>query len=102
MDRSSQISQYALQLTRMSADGDWRALRKLDSEIATLLQRFARVTLSENERRALGELRRAHDEAFARCEQSATALKARLADMRANRDGWIAYAIANELQEDSA
>ncbi len=102
MDRSSQISQYTLQLKRSSADGDWRALRKLDAEIATLLQRFLRTTLSESERRALGELRRAHHEAFVRCQQSATALEARLSEMRTNRDGRIAYAIASELQEDPA
>jgi hypothetical protein len=58
----------------------------------------ARGPLSAAERAALQNLREAHDHAAEAVAAAARALKTRMDDMRANKDGWIAYAMHNATE----
>lgn len=103
MDRKSQLSQLALQLSHLSADGDWHALAALDRELAVLLPKLSKQRQWTREERAkLDELKRAHDVAFERCVRESARIETQLSQMRAHRDGWMAYAMGNELEEDRA
>ena len=100
MDKERQLSQLTLQLSQVSADGDWRALGEIDRQIANLLGKLSRQTLTPTEAERLQELRRAHEVARERCADEATNVDLRLAHMRAYKEGWMAYALASGANED--
>jgi Mlc titration factor MtfA (ptsG expression regulator) len=54
--------------------------------------------LSGAERAALLRLREAHDHAAEAVAAAAQALNKRMDDMRANKEGWIAYAMHNPAE----
>jgi|SRR4051812_30034241 hypothetical protein len=100
MDKERQLSQIALQLEQLSADGDWRAVGELDRKIAISLRALSGHPLTRVERELLQELQRAHDVARARCECEWVAVQRRLSQLQALREGWTAYALGNEVDED--
>jgi hypothetical protein len=94
MDKSAAILRVADSL-RSAADGAaWEQLAQMTRTLAPQLDALAAGgPLSSAERSALQRLREAHDHAAAAVAAAADALKHRMDDMRANKDGWIAYAM---------
>ena len=99
MPRSAAIGKLAAALAQAGAARDWERLgvlaRALEPQLAGLK---ARAPWTRNELAALAQLRTSHDNAAAACAEALDALSARLADMRNNKDGWIAYALASDIE----
>lgn len=92
----------AERLTLATASRDWTAIAALDAELAAVLERLAHPEAwTSTQRRAVNYLRQAHREALRCCQQEMVLLDTRLTDMRANRDGWLAYAMNEEWQENT-
>jgi hypothetical protein len=94
MDRRDALLRLTADFASAGAAADWERLgtaaRLLGPQLATLA---AQGPWSAAERGALALLRAAHAEAMAAGEQALHALGDRLDEMRANKDGWIAYAL---------
>lgn len=94
MDRRATLLRLTAELSGAGAGADWERLsiaaRLLGPQLSTLA---AEGPWSAAERSALALLRAAHTEAMAACEQALGLLATRLDEMRANKDGWIAYAL---------
>jgi hypothetical protein len=99
MDKSPALLRIAESL-RSAADGAaWEQLAAMTRSLAPQLDALAaRGPLSSAERAALQRLREAHDYAAGAVAAAADALHGRLEDMRANKDGWIAYAMHSETE----
>jgi hypothetical protein len=99
MDRRATLLRLTAELSSAGATADWERLgiaaRLLGPQLSTLA---AEGPWSAAERSALALLRAAHTEAMAACELALGALAARLDEMRANKDGWIAYALDAGLE----
>lgn len=97
MPRSAAIGQLAAALAQAGTARDWERLgavsRALGPQLAALK---ARGPWNGRELAALAQLRARHDDAAAACAEALDTLGARLADMRHNKDGWIAYALAGD------
>jgi hypothetical protein len=94
---TQQMLRLAEQISRATADADWRRLAALDREVARLLTRIARRPAQSGEHRAaLEALRRAHDRARERCAGEIERASVRLAELRERRKGWIAYAMNDD------
>jgi hypothetical protein len=96
MDKSPALLRIAESL-RSAADGAaWEQLGQMTRALAPQLNALAaRGPLSPAERAALQRLREAHDHAARAVAAAAGSLSTRMDDMRANKDGWIAYALQN-------
>jgi hypothetical protein len=101
MDRRDVLLRLTADLSSAGAAADWERLgtaaRLLAPQLATLA---AQGPWSAAERSVLALLRAAHAEAMAACEQALYALGARLDEMRANKAGWIAYALHADTETD--
>lgn len=87
----------AARLTSAAAEGDWRGLRALDSEVETLLSRLhARDLRTREQRSAFDKLRRAHEQARKRCADELQRAGRQLARARDRRSAWIAYAMNDD------
>ncbi|MFC5509933.1 hypothetical protein ACFPOU_02185 [Massilia jejuensis] len=99
MPRLAPIGALATAFTEAGAARDWERLgalaRALAPQLATLGEGGA---WSRAELAALAQLRAAHDGAADACAEALDALGARLADMRNNKDGWIAYALSSDTE----
>ncbi len=99
MDRSAAIERLAARLRDASARADWDLLERAVTELAPQLQALAaRGGWSAPERAALARLRAAHDGAASAGAEAASLLQAQLGEMRDNKEGWMAYALAGELE----
>jgi hypothetical protein len=96
MDKSPALLRIAESL-RSAADGAaWEQLAQMTRTLAPQLDALAaRGPLSRAERAALQRLREAHDHAAGAVAAAAESLSTRMDEMRANKDGWIAYALQN-------
>lgn len=94
MDKSAALLRTAESL-RSAADGAaWEQVAQMTRALAPQLDALAAAgPLSGAERAALQRLREAHDHAADAVAAAASALKDRMDDMRANKDGWMAYAM---------
>lgn len=92
---------FAGRLDKAARENDWDELATLQSELA--LQLAPQVgqgnSWSEAERRALAVLQTAHRKALEQCAGELKRLAAQLEEMRNNKDGWLAYAQAGDLEE---
>lgn len=99
MPRSVAIGKLAAAFNDAGAARDWERLgllaRALAPQLTTLGERGA---WNRAELAALAQLRAAHDGAAAACAEALETLAARLADMRNNKDGWIAYALSSDTE----
>jgi hypothetical protein len=102
MDRAAKLTQLAKRLARLSAERAWDELVVVDRELAALLPVLAARQCTAAERASLAQLQEAHEEARKRCASEITELGLRLLQMRVHKDGWIAYAMNNELDEGRA
>jgi len=105
MDRSAIIDRLGQQLdARLQAAGahaDWTLLEPGVRDLAPQLRALAaRGPWTGAERAALARLRAVHARAAGACDQATTALAARLDDMRSNKEGWMAYALAGDTDMD--
>ncbi|VXB34276.1 hypothetical protein [Massilia sp. 9I] len=99
MDRSRAIDRLAVVLTDAGARADWPLLGAAVRELGPQLQALgAGRPWSTDERRALARLRAAHDGAAQAVAAASAQLQARMDDMLANKEGWMAYALAGELE----
>ncbi len=97
MDRTRAIDSLAKALLDTGARADWDGLARAVRELGPQLQVLAATApWSGAERAALGRLRSAHDGAAGQVAAAAGQLQARLDDMRVNKEGWMAYALAGE------
>jgi len=97
MPRSAAIGRLATGFTEAAAAQDWERLGVLAAALAPQLAALtARGAWNGTETRALAQLRAAHDNAAADCGAALASLGSRLADMRNNKDGWMAYALSGE------
>ena len=102
MDRSRAIDRLAKLLADAGASADWELLARATRELGPQLQALAAgKPWSDAERAALARLRGAHDGAASQVATAAGELQARLDDMRVNKEGWMAYALAGEPDSDN-
>jgi len=100
MDRTRAIDRLAAVLSEAGARADWEQLDRAVRELGAQLQALAaRGPWSAAERAALARLRSAHDGAAAAVTAASAQLQARMDDMAANKEGWMAYALAGETEE---
>jgi hypothetical protein len=94
MDNSAALLLTAASLRGASDGADWEQVAQMTRALAPQLDALAaRGPLTAAERAALQRLREAHDHAFDSVAAAAQVLKSRMDDMRANKDGWVAYAM---------
>lgn len=99
MARTAAIGMLAAALADAGAARDWERLGALAKSLAPQLSALAaRGPWTAAELAALARLRAAHDGAAAACAEALESLGLRLAEMRNNKDGWIAYALASETE----
>ena len=99
MPRSATIGKLAAALHEAGAARDWERLGALAQALAPQLAALqAHGPWSRTELVALAGLRASHDNAAAACAAALDTLGARLADMRDNKDGWIAYVLASDTE----
>ncbi|RLM49718.1 hypothetical protein DVK02_17650 [Halobellus sp. Atlit-31R] len=102
MDRTRAIDRLAGVLTDAGVRADWSLLGAAVRELGPQLQALgAGAAWSADERRALARLRAAHEGAQAAVAAASAQLQARMDDMLANKEGWMAYALAGELESGS-
>lgn len=99
MPRTAAIGQLAAALAQAGTARDWERLGMLAAALAPQLAALkARGPWTRGELAALAQLRASHDNAAAACAEALAVLGARLAGMRNNKDGWIAYALASDIE----
>lgn len=99
MDRRAAIDRLAAELRDAGAGADWDRLERAVRELGPRLQALAAGgAWSARERAALAALRAAHDGAARAAAAAAAQLDAQLGGMLDNKEGWIAYALAGELE----
>ena len=99
MPRSAAIGTLAAAFTAAGAARDWERLGFLARAMAPPLATLAKSGAWTNgELSALARLRAAHDGAAAACADALGTLAAKLAEMRNNKDGWMAYALTGDTE----
>ena len=99
MSRHAEIGMLAAAFRDAGEARDWERLGALAKALAPRLSALAaRGPWTAAELAALARLRAAHDAAAAACAEALESLGQRLAEMRNNKDGWIAYALASETE----
>ena len=100
MDRQRTLLALAPKMNAAIAADDWKMLAAINTLMSTTLPAMAEQgRWTPAERAALGALRQLHEQAMVRCEQSAGALSAHLHSMRANKEGWLAYALDSNFTD---
>jgi hypothetical protein len=85
-----------------AAREDWDGLGEQARALSPLLRALAvHGPWNALERAALERVRAQHDAAALHAAAAARALEPRLEEMRANKDGWIAYALHNDTEPDA-
>jgi hypothetical protein len=98
MDRTRAIDGLGRVLLDAGARADWELLGRAVGELAPRLQVLAGGRpWSDAERAALARLRDAHATAAQAVAAASAQMKLRMDDMLANKEGWMAYALAGEL-----
>lgn len=99
MPRSAAIDTLSAAFRAAGASRDWEGLGALAHSLAPQLAALTNGgAWTEDELAALTRLRTAHEGAAAACGDALDTLAARLAEMRDNKDGWMAYALASDAQ----
>jgi len=100
LDRRARLLAIGDAIESAAADADWHRLGEHARALAPALQALAaRGPWNGAERAALQRLRGQHDAAAAGAARAADAIEARLDTMRANQEGWLAYAMHNEIEQ---
>lgn len=96
MARTEQLLDYARRLRCASVGRDWARLGEADRDLGAGWPRLATGRWTAAELAALRSLRAAHGEALQHCNMAAAALRERLQALADQRDGWFAYADADD------
>lgn len=95
------MRRLASNIAGAAARGEWIAVSAHDATIAATVGGVgAPATWSAAEQAALRALRDAHGEALRLCGQAALGLAARMAAMPTQREAWLAYASANDSDQE--
>ncbi|MGO4377361.1 hypothetical protein [Pseudoduganella sp. RAF53_2] len=98
MDRQATLLQLAQKLSAATASSDWKALAAIDTLLGSALPKMAaQGKWTPAERAALDALRALHKTALARVNDATAELDKHLYDLKNNREGWMAYALDNEV-----
>jgi len=98
-DRQAQLLRLGDALQAAAGGADWDSLGRHVRALGPQLQALARLgPWSAPERAALARLRRQHDAAAAAADDAARALGTHLEGIRANQEGWVAYAMHSETE----
>jgi hypothetical protein len=98
-DRQARLARMGDALQAAAAHSDWDRLGEHARALLPALRALAaHGPWTASERAALERLRAQHDAAAAAAASAARALEPRLEEMRANKDGWIAYAMYSETE----
>ncbi|WP_027866944.1 hypothetical protein [Massilia alkalitolerans] len=97
MDRTRAIDGLARVLLDAGARADWALLGRAVGELAPRLRALAAGRpWTDAERAALEQLRSAHATAALAVAAASAQLQARMDEMLANKEGWMAYALADD------
>lgn len=98
MPRRAALLALASELSAAGAAGDWPALAAANAALKPALATLAaQGAWSGQERSALVALRAAHQQASLACAQEKERLGSKLDEMRANKEGWMAYALYSDI-----
>lgn len=101
MDRSLVIGRLGAELDAAASGADWDGLDGAVRDLARQLQTLAvKGPWSAAERAALRQLRAAHERAAHAGAAAAAGLQTRMDEMRDNKEGWMAYALAGATEPD--
>ncbi|WP_075794948.1 hypothetical protein [Massilia putida] len=99
LDRHAQLVQLGDALQAAAARADWDRLGEQARALIPALRALAEHgPWNATERTALEQVRARHSAAAAAAAVAARALESRLDEMRANKEGWIAYAMFGETE----
>lgn len=97
MDRTRAIDGLGQVLLDAGTRADWELMGRAVGELAPRLQALAAGRAwTDAERAALGRLRGAHAAAAEAVAAASAQLQVRMDDMLANKEGWMAYALAGD------
>ena len=97
MDRQTNLLQLGQKMAAATSASDWKALAALNTLMASSLPAMAaQGPWTPAERAALAALRDLHNQAILRARSASNALGKQLAEMQANKEGWLAYALNSE------
>lgn len=97
MDRQTTLLQLGQKMSAAIAASDWKALAAINTMMASSLPAMAaQGPWTPAERAALAALREQHNQAILRARTASEELGKRLAEMQANKEGWLAYALTSE------
>lgn len=99
MDNSRRLRDAVRRLDQAVERRDWAMAGVADRALGRLLESLIGVELNAADRTALDAARLAHARARQRCEDASAQLEANLVRMRANKEGWTAYAMNRDPQE---
>jgi hypothetical protein len=98
-DRQARLARLGDALQAAAARADWDGLGEQSRALFPALRALAaQGPWTAGERAALERVRVQHDAAARDVAAAARALEPRLEEMRANKDGWIAYAMHSETE----
>ena len=102
LDRQGQIARLGDALQSAAARADWDGLGEQARALIPRLRALAvHGPWNAADRAALERLRERHDAAAQRADAATRALESHLDDMRANKDGWIAYALHTDTEPEA-
>jgi hypothetical protein len=98
-DRQAQLARMGDALQAAAARSDWDRLGEHARALLPALRTLAaHGPWTASERAALERVVALHDAAAQGVAHAARVLESRLEEMRANKDGWIAYAMYSETE----
>jgi hypothetical protein len=97
--RLAHVARLGDALQAAAARDDWDGLAEHTRALSSLLRALAaHGPWNAEERVLLERVHAQHDAAALRAAAAARALEPRLEEMRANKDGWVAYALHNDAE----
>lgn len=100
--QAQKVFHLARRLRTAVHQANWESVRGLDSELRELLPTLGTSAhWSHDLKVAMSSLQLLHRSALSQCAQASEEMAARLADMGAAKDGWLAYATSGEWHGDT-
>jgi len=98
MARQQQLARLAQQVASASAAADWTSLAALNTLMASALPAMAaQGAWTPAERAALAALRSRHQAAVLAVGTASSELGKHLQQINSHKEGWLAYALDNDL-----
>lgn len=101
MDRTPILRQLSRDLHAAASKPDWDALDGFERQLQQQLPLLAKQgPLSDSEQAAMNTLRRLHAQVLEMCANEKQRLGLQLGEIHSKQDGWVAYAIENDMYQD--